>query len=190
MFRLPLPLAVLVALAACKPPAADDYVARVGIERREAPSEPIDSPDTQGAIWARSGGDNRLIYGKPGERPLMALACESRDGEPVIAYTRFARADPRAKAILALIGNSHVARLKIDAQRNGKVWIWQGAVPAGSTDLEALTGPRQVEATVPGAGSVILNPSAEPGALIAQCRSLASDGVREPNGEEIPQAAE
>ncbi|MGI8943811.1 MAG: hypothetical protein ACR2FJ_06195 [Qipengyuania sp.] len=191
MLRLPLLFCALFLLpVACKPPAADDYVARVGIERREAPSEPIDSPNTEGAIWARSGGGSRIIYGKPGERPLMALACEMRDGAPVVAYTRFARADAHAKAILALIGNSHVARLKIDAERSGEVWIWKGTVPAESPELEALTGPRQIEATVPGAGSVILNPSAEPGALIAQCRSLVGERAETSSEEEFPEAAE
>ena len=175
MFRL-VALGALLCIAACKPPAADEYVARTQITTRQAPSEPLDSPDTEGAVWAESRGALRLIYGKPGERPLLALECTGSEAAPTIAYTRFVHADPHAKAILALIGNSHVARLKIDATRSDEAWLWQGEIAADSPDLEALTGPRQVEATVPGAGSVILNPSSAPGALIARCRSR-SEGL-------------
>ena len=41
-----------ILLAACNPPAADDYVARVGVTGRDAPTAPIASPDTKGAVWA------------------------------------------------------------------------------------------------------------------------------------------
>ncbi len=168
-------------LAACNPPPAEDYAQRVDLKTRDAPSAPIDSPDTQDAVWVPSG-EQRIVYGLPGSPPLMALACVIGDrGEARIAYTRFAEADDDAKAILALIGNGHVARLFVDAEEDGERWIWRGSVPAGSTDLETLTGPRRIEATVPGAGSVILNPSALPGELITACR-----GPGLPDPEESP----
>lgn len=162
----------LALLAACNPPAADDYVARVGVSGRDAPSLPLDSPDTTGAVWMPSdAGGRRLVYGKPGERVLFALECAGNPAAPVLAYTRYAPADAHAKAILALIGNGHVTRLKIDATRSGPGWLWQGEEPAESLAFEALTGGRQVEATVPGAGSLILNPSPLPGDLIQLCRA-------------------
>lgn len=165
-----LPLAVLTA---CNPPAADDYVARVGVTER-APSPPILTPDTTGAVWAPSPANPlRLLYGKPGQRVLFALECVQGAREPMLEYTRFAAADPHAKAILALIGNGHVSRLKIDATRDGNRWLWQGRELATSPNFEGLTGGRQVEATVPGAGSLILNPSQAPGELIDRCRALA-----------------
>lgn len=167
-------LLALALLLACNPPAADDYVARVGVAGRDAPSPPIASPDTKGAVWAASPGNpQRLVYGKPGQRVLFALECVHDQGEPLLRYTRFAAADAHAKAMLALIGNGHVSRLKIDATRSGSAWLWQGSEPATSLSFEGLTGGRQVEATVPGAGSVILNPSPLPGELILRCRSLA-----------------
>ncbi len=170
-----LPLALL---AACNPPPADDYVARVGVAGREAPSAPIASPDTKGAVWAPSPANpRRLVYGKPGERVLFALECVDGSTGPVLHYTRFATADAHAKAILALIGNGHVARLKIDAARSRNQWLWQGSEPALSPGLEGLTGGRQVEATVPGAGSLILNPSPLPGELILHCRQLGLPAV-------------
>lgn len=169
----------LVLLAACNPPAADDYVARVGVGGREAPSAPIASPDTKGAVWAPSPANpNRLVYGKPGQRVLFALECSNGSAGPLMTYTRFAAADAHAKAILALIGNGHVARLKIDATRAGGAWLWQGSEPALSPHFEGLTGGRQVEATVPGAGSLILNPSPLPRELILRCRALAAPRAR------------
>lgn len=171
-------LAVLPALglAACNPPAADDYLARVGVAERGAPAAPLDTPDTTGAMWAQSPANaRRLLYGKPGKPPLFALECEGSGAGSKLAYTRFSPADPYAKAVLALIGNGHVSRLKIDAYHvpgvGGGKWLWRGSLPAQSLDFEGLTGGRQVEATVPGAGSLILNPSPLPGELILLCRS-------------------
>ncbi len=163
----------LVLLAACNPPAADDYVARVGVAERAAPLPPILTPDTTGAGWAPSPANpRRLLYGKPGQPVLLALECNGDAANPVLTYTRFAAADPHAKAILALVGNGHVSRLKIDATREGNRWLWRGSEPAESLNFEGLTGGRQVEATVPGAGSLILNPSQLPGELILLCRAL------------------
>lgn len=162
----------LILLAACKPPAADDYVARVGVTERATPLPPILTPDTKGAGWAPSPANpRRLVYGKPGQRVLFALECNGNAANPTITYTRFADADPHAQAILALVGNGHVSRLKIDAARDGNRWLWHGSEPAESLNFEGLTGGRQVEATVPGAGSLILNPSPLPGELILLCRS-------------------
>ncbi|MFT6609192.1 MAG: hypothetical protein ACJA1G_001285, partial [Qipengyuania sp.] len=138
-------------------------------------------PDTEGAIWAPAAEGARLLYGKPGERPLFAVECLSDGSEPMLGYTRFARADADAQAVLALIGNGHVARLKIDAVQVGDVWRWEGAIAAADQRLDVLTGNREVEATVPGAGSVILNPSALPGELVERCRALG-----EPLGDEEP----
>ncbi|MFA6219458.1 MAG: hypothetical protein WC692_06730 [Erythrobacter sp.] len=174
----------LALLAACKPPASDDYVERSRIvSRTQGPSEPIDSPDTTGAIWAAATRPDRLLYGKPGERPLLAIECIDKAGTPRIAYTRFAAADPRAKAMLALIGNANVARFRIDAVESNGRWTWQGSVDAREPALDALTGDREVEATVPGAGSVILNPSTLPGDLIERCRALAAP---EPEASAMP----
>ncbi len=183
--RRALTLVPLAVLAACKPPASDDYVERTRIDTAvEGPSQPIDSPDTEDAIWAPAKEGARLIYGTPGERPLFAIECLSDGTEPMLGYTRFAKADAHAKAVLALIGNGHVARLKIDAEQIGDVWRWEGTIAATDPRLDVLTGTRQVEATVPGAGSVILNSSALPGELVERCRELA-----EPLIEDGPTAA-
>lgn len=170
-------LASIFLAAACKPPASDEYVERSRIAQESTgPSEPIASPDTQGAIWAPASAA-RLLYGKPGERPLVALECDVSQGIPLLRYTRFAKADAQAKAVFALIGNGHVSRLKIDAVERNGFWRWEGAVAAEDPALDVLTGAREVEATVPGAGSVILNPSLLPGQLVENCRAQANPPV-------------
>lgn len=163
----------IIALAACKPPATEELAKGEAARQITMPSTPLDSPDTTGAFWAASEDQNRLMYGMPGERALFALTCvEAEDGKRIL-YERLAPADAEAKAVLSLIGNSHVARVQIDAvERQKDEWIWRGSVPADSPDLEVLTGLREVEATVPGAGSVIFNPSTSPGIFIAECRGL------------------
>ena len=159
-------LCALTLLAACKPPASDDYVTRTQIaDERKAPSKPIASPDAEGATWATSPESGRLLYGKPGEMPLLSLACE--DG--TLVYRRYVAADPDAKAVLALIGNGHVERLWIDAAQEGEAWLWRGSIAADDPRLDVLTGPRSVEATVPGAGSLRLNGSQRPAEFISRC---------------------
>ncbi|WP_374406137.1 hypothetical protein [Pelagerythrobacter sp.] len=170
----------LAGLAGCKPPATDDYVARVALDTAQShPSEPLASPDTEGALWVPGEGV-RILYGKPGEAPLMALACEDGGEGRRIHITRFAAADPRAKAILALIGNGHVVRLNVDATWNGRAWLWEGYAAADDSRMEVLTGPRRIEATIAGAGSLELNPSQQPRLLVEAClRDPRSPAVQE-----------
>ena len=169
-------LSSLLALAACKPPASDEYVTRERIASdRQAPRAPIDSPDVEGALWARSDDGERLLYGKPGAAPFFALACE----DDMIRYTRFVEADAGAKAVLALIGNGHVERFWIDAEETETAWVWRGRIAADDPRLEVLTGPRTVEATVAGAGSLTLNPSRLPGEFITACAPPPAAPVEE-----------
>ncbi|MGB7373976.1 hypothetical protein [Pontixanthobacter sp.] len=177
-------------LTACQPPAADEYSSRgSAANQNEGPSEPIDSPDSTGAFWASAGlaggVEERIIYGQAGQPPYLGIACETGAARgsagpanaATVRITRFTPADPEAQALMALIGNGHMARLPVDAAFNGQVWLWEGSYSAASTDLDVLTGPRQIELTIPGAGSVILNPSAKPAALIDRCRRLAATAL-------------
>lgn len=165
MFRRTALCAVMLT-AACKPPASEDYVTRTQIvEERQAPAAPIVSPDTEGAAWAIGPESGRLLYGKPGEAPLLSLECA--DG--TLVYRRYVKTDPDAKAVLALIGNGHVERLWVDAALEGGNWLWRGEIAANDPRLDVLTGPRSVEATIPGAGTVRLNGSQRPAEFITRC---------------------
>ena len=166
------------ALAACKPPPTD-----AGLDRdmpEEAPtyaSDPLPSPETQGAIWAPSAEDNRIIYGIPGDPPLISLACvEGEDTSGTLRITRLAPADEGAGALLALVGNGAIGRIEVDATEVGSRTVWQGELDADDTEWEPLNGPRSVSVTVPGAGMVTLNPSASPERLLNECRSRSLPG--------------
>lgn len=165
---------VMAALAACKPPASDTDMARgkMPVTHADAPSDPLPSPDTEGALWAPSKAPQRILYGKPGQPPLLALACLGAPGTPPrLQITRFAPADEGAGAFLALIGNSHVARVPMDAVRVDGALIWQGSIALDDPHVEVLTGRREIGATLPGAGRVVLNPGDAPVRLIEECRA-------------------
>ena len=169
----PFLLAPVLALAACKPPPTDAEL------RRDLPeaeltfaSDPLPSPDTEGAVWAPSPqAEARVIYGIPGEPALLALECVDADGElPQLQITRLSPADEGASALLALVGNGHIGRIAVDARKIGGRIVWQGEKDAADLVWEPLAGPRALGATVPGAGRIELNPSQLPGALIETCR--------------------
>ncbi len=158
-------------LAACQRPAGENYTERApDMPHRTAPSAPLDSPDTTGAIWSRAKSGERLLYGRPGKSPLIALACTRGDATNRVKITRFVAADPEAGAIMVLIGNGHRARLPTASVWNGRGWLWEASYPAALPDLDVFTGRRGIDLTLPGAGKVVLNPSALPGQLVERCR--------------------
>lgn len=160
----------LLLLAACEPPAAGPRVERVDLAQTGAfASAPAPSPDTTGAAWAKAGSAGRIVYAPPGRAPLVALECTAARGVPLIRLTRHAPADRGAKALAPVVGNGHVIRIPVDAAVVGESSIWQGTVAAADPGLAALTGTGAAELTVPGAGTVLLNPSPLPGALLARC---------------------
>ncbi|MHA6333024.1 hypothetical protein ACXYL9_05010 [Qipengyuania sp. CAU 1752] len=173
-----------LALAACQPPAADDYLER-GFVEEDVPeaSQPLDSPEAKDAIWAPSDQIERLLYGVPGETPMMAVQCERETAKPRLVFTRFVRADREAQAMMSLVGNFHAERFPVDAVYNGRAWLWQGSVPADSPDLEALTGRREVEAVIPGAGAVMLKPNPLVRDLVNACRATDEPGLDDLNPE-------
>ncbi|WP_336987034.1 hypothetical protein [Altererythrobacter aquiaggeris] len=163
----------VAALCACNPPAAGEVDERDTTEAAGlGPLAPLASPDTQDAVWGTGTGERRLIYGNPGQPPLISLACENfNTDKAVVRIVRYVPGQSGAKALFALVGNGTVSRLKMDSRWTGKGWQWESAVDPASPDLDVLTGIRSVEATLPGGGSVILNPSQAPRDLINQCRS-------------------
>lgn len=168
-------LASVLALAACKPPPTDADMTRDMPEAEPTfASEPLPSPETEGAMWARSQQNaQRLVYGIPGEPALVSLECRHEGGAvPELQITRISPADEGAGAMLALVGNGHIGRMAVDAREvNGRL-MWQGERLAADLVWEPLAGPRALGLTVPGAGRVELNPSDLPGEFIEDCRLL------------------
>lgn len=164
-------LALAIAAAACKPPPTD-----AGMDR-ELPetvptfaSEPLDSPDTEGAQWVETSA-TRIVYGIPGKPAQMALECLRNKAAPKARLTRISPADEGAGALMALIGNGAIGRIEVDATEIGGRFLWQGDVRADDARLDPLIGTQEATATVPGAGMVTINPSPLPVELLAQCRS-------------------
>jgi hypothetical protein len=169
---------LLLVLAGCRPPASDGYVQRIDLAANDdRPHVEPTSPQVEGAIWAGSGGPERIVFGKPGQPPFLALACIGTGGDRAVELTRFAQTDPHAKGMMALVGNGHVERLKIDAEWNGRGWLWRGRYRPSDTRLDALTGTRQLELTIPGAGTLVLEGKNDPGQLIELCRRLSAPEV-------------
>lgn len=165
-------LCLVAALVACKPPPTDETLTRAVPEVEPAfASRPLPSPGTEGALWANSArAQKRIVYGVPGEAALISLACDTERG--TLSVSRFSLADEGAQAMLALVGNGHAGRLPVDAVEVGKRHIWQGTHDAKSEEWEPLAGPRRLIATLPGAGTVEINPSPLPMELIERCRSI------------------
>lgn len=173
MIRHAAPLVALAIVAACKPPPTDDASARGTLASEpEAPSPPIDSPDTTNSIWANSATPGRILFGNPGERPLLAVDClDGGTNNAMIRFTRFASADEGAGAFMALVGNFHVVRMPVDATELGTSWVWQGDISVDDPDLEALTGRREVTLTIPGAGMLTIADTRVPRGLVNACRA-------------------
>jgi hypothetical protein len=168
-------LLAVAGLVSCKPPPTDADMARAAtIVNLRGASAPIASPDTRGALWSPSQTrPERLVYGLPGEPVMLAIECV-RSGESDIGRIRISRhapADSDATALLALIGNGAIGRLEVEAARQGQRQIWQGEIAADNVGWEPLAGPREITATVPGAGLVRLNPSPLPMQFLRECRN-------------------
>jgi hypothetical protein len=176
---------VLALLAGCRPPASERYVERFALDdASRGPTVLMAAPDVAGAIWAESGGPDRIVFGQPGKAPLLALACAGDGADRVLSVTRFARTDPRAQGMMALVGNGHIERLKIDAANTAHGWIWRGNYRPEDTRLDALTGVRKLELTIPGAGTLVLEGSNRPAELIERCRRyVAPEAIRQPSAE-------
>ena len=148
--------------------------------------EPLPSPDTENARWTVAPNGQAVAFGNPGARPFLSLACRVKDDPPTIRVIRHAEARPGEKALFPVLGNGTISRFKADAALEDDEWRWQAVVPADDPLLEVFTGAREIEATLPGAGSVIIAGSRVPGEFIAWCRR--GGAVSEAVTEERPEA--
>ncbi|MGB3739819.1 MAG: hypothetical protein WA948_10775 [Pontixanthobacter sp.] len=164
-------LGLLVLIAACIPPETDEVAGDNAVEALgDRPSTPLPSPDTEGAIWATGGKNDTLVYGIPGQPPLLALICHPRKQLDIV---RYARADRGAKALMAVLGNKGNARLPVDAVANGRTSLWRGRFSLDRRELDVLSSTGTIEVMVPGAGSLILDGSDSPGEFLIACRAPA-----------------
>ncbi len=164
--------AALLTLAACSPSGSQQQEPldsqRVALPSESMPSElPPRQPD--GTVWQATGGD-RIAFGVPDGSPLLTIACLHEDSPSAqLRFSRYTRAEAGAKALFAIEGNGHVARLPLDVVRAGDPGEWQGTVSAFDEAVQAIKGTEAITATLPGGGSLKLPVSNLPGALLDQC---------------------
>lgn len=164
----------LLTLAACSPSSDQQRVPDNAI-RIALPTEPapLEAPPLQpeGAVWSNlaNGG---VAFGLPGHPALLEVACtHAADGTALIRYTRRTRAEAGAKALLAIEGNRHVARVPLDVVKAGDPGEWQGTMTARLETAGAIKGGADMTATLPGGGALKMPPYSGAGALLDSCRA-------------------
>ena len=140
-------------------------------EVRATAEEPLPSPDTEGADWTVSADGRAIEFRKPDAPPFLTLACRIDAEPPQIRIIRHVTARPGEKALFPVIGNGTIARFKVDAALSDNEWRWEGLLPADDALLEVFTGAREIEATLPGAGTLKIGGSRIPGQFISWCRA-------------------
>lgn len=175
---------LLLILAACQPAAPDpNAVERIDLDAK-VEQAPLKGglPSAANAAWELAPDSKSLRFANPAGEALLSLACEVPRDEPArIRFVQFAAAPPGAKALFALVGNGMVARIDMDARREGDRWLWRGSLPADAFKLDVLTGDRELIATMPGGGEITLPPSPLPRQLIEWCRAQAKPAVPSPS---------
>ncbi|MXO59422.1 hypothetical protein GRI89_07695 [Altererythrobacter salegens] len=165
------PIVLILALAACDRPEAPVGGQRISLDdARGTVEEPLASPDTKDAKWTVAKNGQSIDFGIEGGKPFMSLSCKLKDAPPTIHIIRHVTTRPGEKALFPVIGNGMISRFKVDATLADGEWRWEGAVPAEDGSLEVFTGRRELEATLPGAGSLMIEGSAIPGEFIDWCR--------------------
>jgi hypothetical protein len=136
-----------------------------------AAAVPLASPDTSTGAWQIAANGRALSFAGEGQPPLLTLACDLADlNAPQIDVIRHATAQPGAKALFAVIGNGMIARLYVEAELAEGTWRWQGHFPASDPRMQVFTGPRDLEATLPGAGMLEIAGSELPRDFVTWCQ--------------------
>jgi hypothetical protein len=160
-------------LASCDgEPEAPMQAQRISFEevRGRAP-EPTLSPDTGSASWKVSADGRAIDFGPSGGAPLLTLACNLRETPATLILVRHTSSRPGQKALLPVIGNGTISRFKVDAALADGEWRWEGRFPATDPQLDVFTGPRELEATLPGGGTLQIAGSRIPGEFVNWCRA-------------------
>ncbi|RKF21793.1 hypothetical protein D6851_07170 [Altericroceibacterium spongiae] len=167
-----LALLTLPLLAACGNSDADSPV-RITLPDADPvtrPREPLPSPDVEGALWQVSEDGRAIHFGLPDEPPYLTLACRLTETPPQLRIIRHVEARPDTSALFPVIGNGMISRFKMEAVLNDGEWRWEGTYPADAPALDVFTGTRDLEATLPGAGSLVIEGSRLPGEFVTWCR--------------------
>jgi hypothetical protein len=131
----------------------------------------LQSPDNKAASWKGTAAGQAIDFGLAGEPAMMTLACDLRTTPAQLRIVRHVVGRPGAKALFPVIGNGTISRFRLDAMLHEGEWRWEGALPASDPLLDVFTGPRALEATLPGGGSLQIAGSRIPGEFVNWCRA-------------------
>jgi hypothetical protein len=161
----------LAEVTACHREQAPVESQRIALDRVPSQAEePLASPDTKGAGWSVAGNGQSIDFGRPGEKPWMSLACKVNSAPPLITVIRHAPARPGEKALFPVIGGGIISRFKVDAALADGEWRWQVTLPADDPLLEVFAGAHDIEATLPGGGTLKIEASVVPEQFVTWCR--------------------
>ena len=168
--KAPALLITLLFLAACDRGETPVQAQRISLDdARARQAEPLASPDTEDAAWTVRSNGQAIDFGKAGGSPLLSLECRLRQER--IAVVRHAPARPGQEALFPVIGNGLVSRFKVDATLADREWRWEGALPAADPQLDVFVGQAELQATLPGGGTLLIEGSRIPGEFVNWCRA-------------------
>ena len=164
---------VLLFLAACGEGGnAPVQAQRISLDDARAKvAEPLLSPDTKGAAWTVSADQQAIAFGRPGADPFLTLACDLREAPATLTIVRHVAARPGQKALFPVIGNGRISRFKVDAALAEGEWRWEGELPASDPQLDVFDGAGELQATLPGGGTLLIEGSRIPGEFVTWCRA-------------------
>ncbi len=171
--KAPALLILMPFLAACgEGSEAPMQAQRISLEDARAKiAEPLLSPDTQDATWTVSEDQRAIRFARPGAEPFLTLACDLREVPAMLTIVRHAPARPGQKALFPVLGNGTISRFKVDAALDEGEWRWEGTFPASDPQFDVFTGPLELEATLPGGGTLLIEGSRIPGEFVTWCRA-------------------
>ena len=173
-------------LAACSAEPAPEQTQRISMEAaRQNSAQPIPSPDTSEALWRVDANGHTIRFGVVEDGPMLSLACDLSAKPEQIRVIRHVQGKPGQTALFPVIGNGRISRFLVDARLNEGEWRWEGSLPAADEQLEVFAGPRDVEATLPGGGTLLIGGSSIPGEFVNWCRA----GGKAPGEAEVSEPA-
>lgn len=140
-------------------------------DARAKPAEPLVSPDTRGAGWTVTENGQAIDFGRAGGPALLSLECRLREDPLQVKIVRHAPARPGQKALFPVLGNGLVSRFMVDAALSDGEWRWEGELAAADPQLDVFSGPLELEATLPGGGTLLIEGSRIPGEFVEWCRA-------------------
>jgi len=189
--KAPAPLLSLTLLLAACGEGGDAPVQaqRISLEDARAKvAEPLLSPDTEGAGWTVSADQQAIAFARPGAGPFLTLACDLRKAPATLTIVRHVPTRPGQKALFPVIGNGSISRFKVDAALSEGEWRWEGDLPASDSQFDVFAGTGELEATLPGGGTLLIEGSRIPGEFVTWCRA-GGQVLRAEEAETTEQAA-